>query len=240
MNGFPRGADRQDLRAPRVPLPDRRQQVPDRLRPAAAAHDVRGQEARRRERGADAVAAQPHAPPEKKGTMVLDFANEADEIKAAFEPYYETTLLSEATDPNLLYEIQTRLAAFPGLHRGRRGRLRQGLLRPEGDAGPALRRARAGRRALPGALARGAARLPRPAHRLRAALRVPRPGADLRRRRPREALRLRAAPAPAAPGRPRTSCRARCSRTSTWSRTGSSRPAAARSRSSAGPACSTP
>jgi hypothetical protein len=32
------------------------------------------------------------------------------EIKAAFEPYYETTLLSEATDPNLLYEIQTRLA----------------------------------------------------------------------------------------------------------------------------------
>jgi type I site-specific restriction-modification system R (restriction) subunit len=52
-------------------------------------------------------------PPEKKGTMVLDFANEADEIKAAFEPYYETTLLSEATDPNLLYEIQTRLATFP-------------------------------------------------------------------------------------------------------------------------------
>src|SRR5206468_10320298 len=52
-------------------------------------------------------------PPEKKGTLVLDFANESDEIKAAFEPYYEATLLSEATDPNLLYEIQTRLAAFP-------------------------------------------------------------------------------------------------------------------------------
>jgi type I restriction enzyme, R subunit len=51
--------------------------------------------------------------PEKKGAMVLDFANEADEIKAAFEPYYETTLLSEATDPNLLYELQTQLAAFP-------------------------------------------------------------------------------------------------------------------------------
>jgi type I restriction enzyme, R subunit len=51
--------------------------------------------------------------PEKKGTMVLDFANEADEIRKAFEPYYETTLLSEATDPNLLYEIQTRLADFP-------------------------------------------------------------------------------------------------------------------------------
>jgi type I restriction enzyme R subunit len=51
--------------------------------------------------------------PVKRGTMVLDFANEAGEIKAAFEPYYETTLLSEATDPNLLYEIQTHLAAFP-------------------------------------------------------------------------------------------------------------------------------
>jgi type I restriction enzyme R subunit len=51
--------------------------------------------------------------PEKKGTMVLDFANEADEIKAAFEPYYDATLLSEATDPNLLYEVQTRLAGFP-------------------------------------------------------------------------------------------------------------------------------
>ncbi|MEK6815426.1 MAG: RNA-binding domain-containing protein, partial [Nitrospirota bacterium] len=51
--------------------------------------------------------------PEQKGAMVLDFANEADEIKAAFEPYYETTLLSEATDPNLLYEIQTRLLGFP-------------------------------------------------------------------------------------------------------------------------------
>ena len=50
---------------------------------------------------------------DKQGTMVLDFANESDEIKAAFEPYYETTLLSEATDPNLLYEIQTSLGTFP-------------------------------------------------------------------------------------------------------------------------------
>lgn len=50
--------------------------------------------------------------PEKKSTMVLDFANEADEIKAAFEPYYETTLLSEGTDPNLLYELEQRLRNF--------------------------------------------------------------------------------------------------------------------------------
>src|SRR5262245_65891852 len=51
--------------------------------------------------------------PEKKGTLAIDFANEANEIKSAFEPYYETTLLSEETDPNLLYEIQSHLAAFP-------------------------------------------------------------------------------------------------------------------------------
>ncbi len=50
--------------------------------------------------------------PEKNETTVLDFANEADAIREAFEPYYETTLLSEATDPNLLYEIQSRLLGF--------------------------------------------------------------------------------------------------------------------------------
>ena len=51
--------------------------------------------------------------PEKTGTVVLDFSNESDDIQAAFQPYYETTILSEATDPNLLYDIQTRLKTFP-------------------------------------------------------------------------------------------------------------------------------
>jgi len=50
--------------------------------------------------------------PAKKGTMVVDFANEAEDIREAFEPYYETMLLSEETDPNLLYEIQGRLLDF--------------------------------------------------------------------------------------------------------------------------------
>jgi len=49
---------------------------------------------------------------EKNETMVLDFENEADAIREAFEPYFETTLLSEATDPNLLYEVQSRLLDF--------------------------------------------------------------------------------------------------------------------------------
>ena len=51
--------------------------------------------------------------PDKPGTMVIDFANESDDIQAAFQPYYETTILSEATDPNLLYEVQTQLKTYP-------------------------------------------------------------------------------------------------------------------------------
>ncbi|WP_423928918.1 RNA-binding domain-containing protein [Candidatus Palauibacter sp.] len=50
--------------------------------------------------------------PGKDETAVLDFANEADHIREAFEPYYETTLLSEATDPNLLYDLQRELLDF--------------------------------------------------------------------------------------------------------------------------------
>src|SRR5713226_4548534 len=41
--------------------------------------------------------------PGKEDTTVLDFANEAEHIQQAFQPYYEKALLSEATDPNLLY-----------------------------------------------------------------------------------------------------------------------------------------
>lgn len=51
--------------------------------------------------------------PGKTATMVLDFENDAQDIQLAFEPYYEATVLSEGTDPNLLYEIQTRLSGFP-------------------------------------------------------------------------------------------------------------------------------
>ncbi len=47
--------------------------------------------------------------PGKTETMVLDFANEADEIQKAFQPYYEKTILSEGTDPNLLYDLQRDL-----------------------------------------------------------------------------------------------------------------------------------
>ena len=48
----------------------------------------------------------------KKETMVLDFANDADKIRESFEPYYEKTILSEATDPNLLYDLERQLSDF--------------------------------------------------------------------------------------------------------------------------------
>lgn len=50
--------------------------------------------------------------PQKEETMVLDFANEAEDIQEAFKPYYEKTLLSEGTDPNLLYDLESRLENF--------------------------------------------------------------------------------------------------------------------------------
>lgn len=51
-------------------------------------------------------------PPLKWETMVLDFANEAEDIREAFQPYYEKTILSESTDPNLLYDLENRLRDF--------------------------------------------------------------------------------------------------------------------------------
>ncbi len=50
--------------------------------------------------------------PGKESTCVLDFANEAEDIQKGFAPYYDRTLLTEATDPNLLYDLQTRLGEY--------------------------------------------------------------------------------------------------------------------------------
>src|SRR5690625_2577572 len=50
--------------------------------------------------------------PGKEDTFVLDFVNTADEIKDAFQPYYEVTGISEATDPNILYDLQYELNAM--------------------------------------------------------------------------------------------------------------------------------
>ncbi len=48
----------------------------------------------------------------KTDTLVLDFVNEPDAIQAAFQQYYQTTMLAEETDPNRLYDLQRRLEDF--------------------------------------------------------------------------------------------------------------------------------
>lgn len=48
--------------------------------------------------------------PGKEDTFVLDFANTAEEIKAAFEPFYEESLATP-TEPNVLYTMEHDLMA---------------------------------------------------------------------------------------------------------------------------------
>ena len=47
--------------------------------------------------------------PDKRSTIVVDFVNEAGHIQEAFKPYYTTTILSEGTDHNLLYDRERAL-----------------------------------------------------------------------------------------------------------------------------------
>jgi type I restriction enzyme R subunit len=49
------------------------------------------------------------ARPGKHDTFVLDFMNDADGIREAFEPYYRTTILAEETDPNKLHDLKAAL-----------------------------------------------------------------------------------------------------------------------------------
>jgi type I restriction enzyme R subunit len=50
--------------------------------------------------------------PLKKDTFVLDFANSAEDIENAFKPYFESTILGEATDPNKLFDLKDALDNF--------------------------------------------------------------------------------------------------------------------------------
>ena len=45
----------------------------------------------------------------KDQIFILDFYNEAEEIKEAFEPYFNTTSIEDVTDPNIVYDIQHKL-----------------------------------------------------------------------------------------------------------------------------------
>ena len=50
--------------------------------------------------------------PGKEDTYVLDFVNEPDEVLDAFKTYYTTAELSDATDPNIILNLRTKLDAL--------------------------------------------------------------------------------------------------------------------------------
>jgi len=54
--------------------------------------------------------------PGKEDTFVLDFVNEPEEILAAFQPYYERTLIGERAEPRQLYELQAKLGGQQVYH----------------------------------------------------------------------------------------------------------------------------
>ena len=47
--------------------------------------------------------------PGKDEVFVLDFVNDAESIRQAFLPYYEQAYLEEETDPNLLFDLKTKI-----------------------------------------------------------------------------------------------------------------------------------
>ncbi len=52
------------------------------------------------------------AHPEKDDVFVLDFTNDADIIRKAFEPYYRATILADETDPDKLHDLQADLDGY--------------------------------------------------------------------------------------------------------------------------------
>ena len=48
--------------------------------------------------------------PRKHDVFVLDFLNDTETIREAFDPYYRTTVLADETDPNKLHDLVTDLA----------------------------------------------------------------------------------------------------------------------------------
>ena len=48
----------------------------------------------------------------KKSTFVLDFVNKVETIQESFQNFYQTTILSEDTDPNLVYNILDKIRNY--------------------------------------------------------------------------------------------------------------------------------
>jgi len=50
--------------------------------------------------------------PGKTETFVLDFVNETSGVVEAFQPFFTSTELSDETDPNKLYDLETKIRGF--------------------------------------------------------------------------------------------------------------------------------
>ena len=48
----------------------------------------------------------------KNDTYILDFANKADDIQKAFEPFYEDTKLEKSADVNLIYTMRDKIESY--------------------------------------------------------------------------------------------------------------------------------
>ena len=51
-------------------------------------------------------------PPNDKKTFVLDFVNKYEDMKAAFAPYYTTTLLSNPVTSSAIYDLDAKIDAY--------------------------------------------------------------------------------------------------------------------------------
>lgn len=52
------------------------------------------------------------AHPQKHDAFVLDFMNDTDTIRASFDTFYRTTILSDETDPNRLHDVKATLDGY--------------------------------------------------------------------------------------------------------------------------------
>ncbi len=51
-------------------------------------------------------------PPYDKQTFILDFKNSYEDIKKAFEPYYNGTILSESINPEMVYDLIAKIDSY--------------------------------------------------------------------------------------------------------------------------------
>lgn len=48
----------------------------------------------------------------KEDTFILDFVNSAEEIRDSFAPYYEESTIEETTDPNIVYDLKSKIDEY--------------------------------------------------------------------------------------------------------------------------------